>query len=151
MEALWWAEAGRNQVLPLFEFPDSMAHMHPGEFPPPTGATYRPGGGPVQDSQLPDRDGRLRADRAGRGARRAAPTASSPRSATGTAAGRSTCSTAGRWRPFALLDGPVRVAGGAAVPSGEHVLELRYEPGRAARVVLARRRRATSARRRCPG
>ena len=38
MEELWWAEAGRNQVLPLFEFPDSMAHMHPGEFPPPASA-----------------------------------------------------------------------------------------------------------------
>ena len=36
LEELWWAEAGRNQVLPLFEFPASMAHMHPGEFPPPT-------------------------------------------------------------------------------------------------------------------
>ena len=53
MEGLWWAEAGRNQVLPLFEFPGSMAHMHPGEFPPPTAGVYAPGGGPVQESQLP--------------------------------------------------------------------------------------------------
>ena len=53
MEGLWWAEAGRNQVLPLFEFPGSMAHMHPGEFPPPTSGRYAPGGGPVQESQLP--------------------------------------------------------------------------------------------------
>ncbi len=35
LEGLWWAEAGRNQVLPLFEFPDSLMHLHPGEFPPP--------------------------------------------------------------------------------------------------------------------
>ena len=53
MEGLWWAEAGRNQVLPLFEFPDSMFHLHPGEYPPPTSGTYRPGGGPVQEPQLP--------------------------------------------------------------------------------------------------
>ena len=39
LEQLWWIEAGRNQVLPLFEFPESMAHMHPGEFPPPQLAT----------------------------------------------------------------------------------------------------------------
>jgi arylsulfatase len=38
---------------------------------------------------------------------------------------------------FALLDGPVRVAGDSVVPPGEHVLELRYEAGRSARAVLA--------------
>ena len=53
LEGLWWAEAGRNQVLPLFEFPASMAHMHPGEFPPPDAATYRPGGAPVPLPQQP--------------------------------------------------------------------------------------------------
>ncbi len=53
LEELWWAEAGRNQVLPLFEFPDSMAHMHPGAYPRPERTTYSPAGGPVQESQLP--------------------------------------------------------------------------------------------------
>jgi arylsulfatase A-like enzyme len=53
LEQLWWSEAGRNNVLPLFEFPASMAHMHPGEFPSPPRAEYRPGGGPIVESQLP--------------------------------------------------------------------------------------------------
>jgi arylsulfatase A-like enzyme len=135
MEALWWAEAGRNNVLPLFEFPDSMAHMHPGEFPPPTIATYRPGGGSVQDSQLPTAMGGFVLT-----ARVSVPEDGA--SGIVTALG----DRHGGWafylldgRPvatFALLDHPVRVAGASAVPPGEHLLELRYEPGRAARVVL---------------
>ena len=38
---------------------------------------------------------------------------------------------------FALLDGTVRVAAETPVPAGRHTLELCYEPGPAARVVLA--------------
>jgi arylsulfatase len=53
LEELWWAEAGRNQVLPLYEFPASLAHMHPGEWPPPERIVLAPGGGPIIESQLP--------------------------------------------------------------------------------------------------
>jgi arylsulfatase len=136
LEGLWWAEAGRNQVLPLFEFPESMAHLHPGEFPPPDSATYRPGGGPVQESQLPAALG---------GFSLAAYVEVPDGGAEGivTALG----DRHGGWafylldgRPtatFALLDGPVRVAGADPVAPGAHVLGLRYEPGHAARVVVA--------------
>ena len=136
LEELWWAEAGRNQVLPLFEFPDSMAHLHPGEFPPPASAVYRPGGGPVQDSQLPVALGGFELT-----AYAEVPEAG----AQGVLAALG--DRHGGWalylldgRPvatFALLDGPVRVASTEPVPPGEHVVALRYEPGRAARVVLA--------------
>jgi arylsulfatase A-like enzyme len=53
LEELWWAEAGRNQVLPLFEFPASMAHMHPGEYQRPIRGIYEPDGGPIIEGQLP--------------------------------------------------------------------------------------------------
>ena len=135
LEELWWAEAGRNHVLPLFEFPDSMAHLHPGEFPPPASAVYRPGGGPVQESQLPVTLGgfdlRAYVEVPGAGA-----------AGVLTALG----DRHGGWalylidsRPvatFVLLDGPVRVAAAEPLPPGEHVVGLRYEPGRFARVVL---------------
>ena len=135
LEQLWWSEAGRNQVLPLFEFPDSMAHMHPGEFPPPGSATYRPGGGPIQESQLPAAMGGFvltaQVD-VPEGGAEGIVTALGDRH--------------GGWafylldgRPvatFALLDGPVRVAAADPIAPGEHLLELRYEPGRSARVVI---------------
>ena len=38
---------------------------------------------------------------------------------------------------FALLDGVVRVEAGDPVPPGRHRVELRYEPGREPRAVLA--------------
>jgi arylsulfatase A-like enzyme len=50
---LWWAEAGRNQVLPLWEGPQSKTGIHPGEYPPPAQASYVPGGGGVCEAQLP--------------------------------------------------------------------------------------------------
>ena len=50
---LWWAEAGRNQVLPLYEGPASLGALHPSEFPPPAEAVYRPGTGPVYEGVLP--------------------------------------------------------------------------------------------------
>ncbi|HYF72358.1 MAG TPA: arylsulfatase [Nocardioides sp.] len=136
LEELWWAEAGRNQVLPLFEFPESMAHLHPGEFPPPQGAVYRPGGGPVQESQLPVAIGGFTLTAyvdVPDGGAEGVVTALGDRH--------------GGWalylldgRPvatFALLDGPVRVAADQPVGPGEHAVALRYEPGREARVVLA--------------
>ncbi|MCB0996372.1 MAG: hypothetical protein KDB21_14850, partial [Acidimicrobiales bacterium] len=53
LEQLWWAEAGRNQVLPLFEGLPELAHVHTGEYPRPVRAVYRPGGGPIGESRLP--------------------------------------------------------------------------------------------------
>ncbi len=53
LQDLWWAEAGRNQVLPLWEGPASGASIHPGEYPAPVRATYRPGGGGICEAQLP--------------------------------------------------------------------------------------------------
>lgn len=53
LEELWWVEAGRNQVLPLFEGPPSAKVAHPAEYPRPARAMYTPGGGPVAEGQLP--------------------------------------------------------------------------------------------------
>src|ERR1700722_1759755 len=53
LRELWWAEAGRNQVLPLWEGPKSRTGIHPGEYPAPREATYRPGAGGVCEAQLP--------------------------------------------------------------------------------------------------
>lgn len=53
MAELWWGEAGRNQVLPLFEGPSSLSALHPGEFSPPEAASYTAGGGPICEAQLP--------------------------------------------------------------------------------------------------
>lgn len=129
LEELWWAEAGRNQVLPLFEFPDSMAHMHPGEFPPPARATYTPGGGPIQDSQLPATMGgfELRAEVVvPDGGARGVIAAIGDRH--------------GGWgvyllddgtpvATFAMLDGEVRVAATEPVAPGPHTLAVQYRPG----------------------
>jgi arylsulfatase A-like enzyme len=53
LRELWWAEAGRNQVLPLWEGPASRTGLHPGEYPPPATASYVPGGGGICEAQLP--------------------------------------------------------------------------------------------------
>jgi arylsulfatase len=135
MEETWWGEAGRNQVLPLFEFPASMAHMHPGELPAPVRATYAPGGGPVVESQLPTTMGGF----------------------TLTAhvvveAGDSGIVTAlgdrhGGWAfylldgvpvaTFALLTGTVRVAAAEPVAAGARTIGLRYRAGRDPRLTLS--------------
>jgi len=135
LEGLWWAEAGRNNVLPLFEFPGSMAHMHPGAYPLPDAAVYRPGGSPVPAPQLPSVVGGFvltaHVDVPAEGA-----------SGIVTAFG----DRHGGWafylldgRPvatFALLDGESRVAAPDPVGPGSHVLGLTYRPGRNARAVL---------------
>jgi arylsulfatase A-like enzyme len=129
LEQLWWAEAGRNQVLPLFEFPESMAHMHPGAYPPPAAASYAPGGGPVQESQLPPTMGgfELTADvvvpEGG---------ADGVVAAIGDAHGGWGCYLLeGRLvAAFAMLDGLVRVACEDPVPPGAHRLAVQYVPGR---------------------
>lgn len=129
LEGLWWAEAGRNHVLPLFEFPGSMAHMHPGAYPLAEAAVYRPGGSPVPVPQLPSQVGGFvltaHVDVPEGGA-----------SGIVTALG----DRHGGWafylldgRPvvtFALLDGERRVAAPDPVPAGTHEVELHYLPGR---------------------
>jgi arylsulfatase len=137
LEQLWWSEAGRNQVLPLYEFPASMAHMHPGPFPPPVRVVYGPEGGPISVLQLPMLMGGFRLD---------AHVVVADGGAEGilTAAGDRN----GGWafyvhdgRPvavFALVGGGGRVeSDGEPLGAGAHVLGLRYEPGRAPRVVLS--------------
>ncbi len=136
LEELWWAEAGRNQVLPLFEFPASMAHMHPGEFPPPTTGRYAPGGGPVQESQLPALMGGFELTAhvvVPEGGAEGIITAAGDRHG-----GWATYLLGGRLvATVAMLDRTVRVVAPDALPVGEHVLGIRYEPGREPRLVLA--------------
>jgi arylsulfatase len=141
MEALWWAEAGRNQVLPLFEFPGSMAHMHPGEFPPPTVGRYAPGGGPIQESQLPSLMGGFELT-----AYVVVPEGGASQEATqgiviavgDRHGGWATYLLDGRLvATVAMLDRTTRLVSPDPVPPGEHVLSVRYEPGREPRLVLA--------------
>ncbi len=131
LEELWWAEAGRNQVLPLFEFPASMAHMHPGAYPQPASATYTPGGGPIQESQLPSTLGGfdLTADIV-------VPEANPHRAedilaAIGDAHGGWGCYLLeGRLvAAFAMLDGLVRVAAEEPVTPGPHQVSVQYVGG----------------------
>ena len=102
----------------------------------PAEAVYRPGGGPIQESRLPSAVGGFELTAyvdVPEGGAEGVLTALGDRH--------------GGWafylldgRPvamFALLDNPVRVAAEAPVPAGRHLLGLRYEPGSAARVVLA--------------
>ena len=130
LRQLWWAEAGRNQVLPLWEGPKSQARLHPAEYPPPAVATYSPGGSGICEAQLPPMVGGFTATAE---IEVAADTA-------GFAAGV-LCALGdlnGGWA-FYLLDGrPVsclvsfgettRIAGTARVPAGAHVVSVRYSP-----------------------
>ena len=50
---MWWSEADRNQVLPLYEGPQSLVALHPAEFEPPAAADYGAGGGPIYEGVLP--------------------------------------------------------------------------------------------------
>ncbi len=62
---LWWAEAGRNQVLPLEDsFIGRAVAMVPPPTPPRFRSVYRPGGGPVSEEAVPPLGGgfRLTAD-----------------------------------------------------------------------------------------
>jgi arylsulfatase len=136
LEELWWAEAGRNQVLPLFEFPASMAHMHPGELPPPARAEYRPGGRVVVESQLPAMFGGF--------------TVTADVDVPAGGAEGVVCALGDRFDGWAfyLLDGrpacaasvlgtAVRAVTPEPVAPGRHRVEMRYEPGASARFVLA--------------
>jgi arylsulfatase len=62
---LWWAEAGRNNVLPLMDsFLARASALVPSPWGPRWQAVLRPGGGPVSEDALPPLMGgfRLRAD-----------------------------------------------------------------------------------------
>jgi len=51
---LWWAEAGRNQVLPLEDsFIGRAVAMVPPPTPPRFRTIYRPGGGPISEEAIP--------------------------------------------------------------------------------------------------
>ena len=53
---LWWAEAGRNHVLPLEDSLIARAltgAMEPAPYPPRRRTMYRPGGGPIDEATLP--------------------------------------------------------------------------------------------------
>jgi arylsulfatase len=135
MEETWWGEAGRNQVLPLYEFPASLAHMHPAELPPPNRATYAPGGGPIIESQLPVTMGgfELTAHVEVVDGTEGIVTALGDRHggwALYLLDGRPTAT-------FALLGSTVRVASDAPVRPGAHTVGLRYEAGRDPKVRLA--------------
>ncbi len=135
LEELWWAEAGRNQVLPLFEFPASIAHMHPGEHERPVRAVYGPGGGPITQSQLPALIG---------GFELVAHVDIPEGGAVGTLVaigdrhgGWAVYLHEGRLSAaFALLDRIVRVGATEPVGPGRHHLGLGYTPGRDARAEL---------------
>jgi arylsulfatase len=136
LEEMWWAEAGRNQVLPLYEFPAALTHLHPGEWAPPERAVYSPGGGPITESQLPATVGGFSL-------------VAHVEVPEGGCEGMITAigDQHGGWafylldgRPvgaFALLTSSARVAAEAPLPPGRHEIGVRYEAGEGARVVLA--------------
>jgi arylsulfatase A-like enzyme len=53
LQDVWWSEAERNQVLPLFEGPRSLVALHPSEYQPAESAAYVPGGGSIYEGTLP--------------------------------------------------------------------------------------------------
>ena len=129
LRELWWAEAGANQVLPLWEGPKSRTGIHPGEYPAPREAVYRPGGGGICEAQLPPMIGGFTAR------------AEIEIAAGGAPAEGVICALGdlnGGWG-FYLLDGrPVsclvslgevtRIAGSGTLDSGPHVVTAGYEP-----------------------
>lgn len=129
LQELWWAEAGRNQVLPLWEGGQSGAGIHPGEYPSPAVATYSPGGGGICEAQLPAMMGGFTAT--------AELVVPADREAEGVVCALGDLNDG--WA-FYLLDGrPVtcllsfghatRVAGSEPVPAGSHDVSVRFRPG----------------------
>jgi arylsulfatase len=58
LEELWWAEAGRNHVLPMGNWvaralPDAVMAMSPPPRPPVGRKVFRPGAGPIADEAVP--------------------------------------------------------------------------------------------------
>jgi arylsulfatase len=128
LKELWWAEAGRNQVLPLWDGPQAGIPLHPAEYPTPTEAVYLPGGSSICESQVPSMLGGFTAS------------ADIEVPGDGTAEG-AICALGdlnGGWA-FYLVDGhPVtclvsgghttRVAAPGALPGGPHTISVRYRP-----------------------
>jgi arylsulfatase A-like enzyme len=129
LRELWWAEAGRNQVLPLWEGPKSRTGIHPAEYPAPAQASYLPGGGGICEAQLPPMTGGFSAT-----AEIELPAGSRPAEGVICALG----DLNGGWA-FYLVDGrPVsclislgettRIAGSDLVAAGPHVLMVSFAP-----------------------
>ncbi len=58
---VWWAEAGRNQVLPLDDsFIGRAVALEPSPHPPRFRTVYRPGGGPIAEDAMPPLGGGFR-------------------------------------------------------------------------------------------
>jgi arylsulfatase A-like enzyme len=58
---VWWAEAGRNQVLPLDDsFIGRVVALEPSPHPPRFRTVYRPGGGPIAEDAMPPLGGGFR-------------------------------------------------------------------------------------------
>jgi arylsulfatase A-like enzyme len=134
---LWWAEAGRNNVLPLTDsFLSRAIALEPPPWGPRWRAVLRPGGGPVSEDALPLLGGGFRA----------AAEVVVAAQAHGIVCALGDWSNGWAWY---LLDGvPVvafnilgtlfRYAGGDAVPPGAHRLALEYEhAGRQSPIRLA--------------
>ena len=136
MERVWTEEAWRNQVFPMYEFPASLAHIHPGEFPPPAAVVLMPGAAPVVESQLPSTMGGFTLSAqvtVEHGATDGIITALGDHHggwAFYVVDGRPTAT-------FALYSATVRVSAPDPLAPGSHDVSLRYEAGRRARVVIA--------------
>jgi arylsulfatase A-like enzyme len=130
LRELWWAEAGRNQVLPLWEGPQSKAGVHPGEYPPPAEASYVPGGDGICEAQLPPMTGGFTATAE----------IEVPPDGGGVAAGV-ICALGdlnGGWAFYLLGGRPVsclislglatRIAGTEALRPGAHAVTVSYQP-----------------------
>jgi arylsulfatase A-like enzyme len=125
---LWWAEAGRNQVLPLWEGPASRTGLHPGEYPPPSQAAYVPGGGGICEAQLPALLGGFSAV--------AEIEIQAPDETDGVICALGDLN--GGWSFYFVRGRPVstlvsfgtatRVAGDRPVPAGPHQVTVRFEP-----------------------
>ncbi len=125
---LWWAEAGRNQVLPLWEGPEAGMALHPTEYPAPDEAVYAAGGGGIFEGQLPSMLGGFTAT--------AELEVTSEGSVEGTISALGDLN--GGWT-FYLLDGrpatclvsfgaTTRVVGPDVLTIGLHTLAVRYRP-----------------------
>ena len=136
LEQLWWSEAGRNQVLPLWQFPDSIARAgHPTPRPRPHRVLLGTEGGPITETQLPAMLGGF--------------TVSATVEVPEGGASGVLCAIGDRhcgWafylhdgRPtavFEVLGGRGRVEATQPVSSGDHQIDLCYEAGGINRISL---------------
>ena len=126
LERLWWAEAERNDVLPLEDslIGRAVAIEPPGR-PIPMRATYRPGGGGIAEDFLPPTGGGFTMTA----------TVEVGEGAEGIVCALGDWSNGWAWfvndgRPvvaFSLFGTPYRAEADEAVPAGRHSLGLTYE------------------------